>query len=96
MTTRHVVLDDQQHDFVEALVRTGRYRDINEVLREGLRLVEERELLMTARLDALQEAADQGWADIAAGRYRDIADDELGGFIAQLGEQAAARTPTRE
>ena len=83
MTTRHVVLDDQQHDFVEALVRTGRYRDINEVLREGLRLVEERELLMTARLDALQEAADQGWADIAAGRYCDIADDKLSGFIAQ-------------
>lgn len=89
MPTRNVVLSDYQHDLVESLVQSGRYQNASEVLREGLRLVEQREQVEAAKLAALQEAAAKGWDDIAAGRYIDLAEGELEGFVRQLGEEAA-------
>lgn len=44
----------------------------------------------TRNLNALKEAADKGWADIDAGRFKDISDDQLEDWIRQLGMQAAA------
>ncbi|PYH02015.1 hypothetical protein CVV67_00800 [Arthrobacter stackebrandtii] len=32
---------------------------------------------------------EKGWSDLAAGRYGDIADENLDGFIGQLGAHAA-------
>ena len=89
MPTRNVVLSEHQHDLVEALVESGRYQNASEVLREGLRLIEQRERLEEAKLKALKKAADQGWAAIAAGDYTDVAEDQIEGFIDQLSEQAA-------
>jgi antitoxin ParD1/3/4 len=91
MPTRNVVLSDHQHDFVEALVQSGRYQNASEVLREGLRLIEERERLEDAKLKALKQAARQGWADISAGRYTDVPDAGLEDFIGQLGQRAVRR-----
>lgn len=96
MPTRNVVLTERQYEFVEALVRSGRYQNASEVLREGLRLIEDREREEAVKLQALRAAADQGWADIATGRYTDVADDKLDDFIGQLGARAAARTPSTQ
>lgn len=41
--TRNVSLPPQQDAFVEAMVAGGRYRSASEVLRDGLRLLEEAE-----------------------------------------------------
>lgn len=89
MATRNVVLSQHQHELVESLVASGRFQNASEVLREGLRLLERREAEDSARLAALREAADKGWADVAAGRYDDIADENLDHFISQLGSRAA-------
>ena len=70
MPTRNVVLTDYQADFVEKLVASGRYQNASEVLRDGLRLVENREADEKARLKSLREAARTGIADIEAGRFR--------------------------
>ncbi len=35
MPTRNAVLSDHQQELVETLVRSGRYQDASEVLREG-------------------------------------------------------------
>lgn len=51
-------------DFVTALVRSGRYNSKSEVLREGIRLIQERE----ARLAVLDQALAGGLADADAGR----------------------------
>jgi len=96
MPTRNVVLSEHQHDLVEALVGSGRYQNASEVLREGLRLIEQRERLEAAKLKALQEAADQGWAAIAASDYTDVAEDQLEDFINQLNEQAAELAHTAD
>lgn len=95
MPTRNVVLTEHQQEFVDSLVETGRYQNASEVLREGLRLIEQRERLEAAQLSALREAAAKGWADIDAGRYVDIADEQLEDTIGQLGRKAAERVTAR-
>lgn len=50
--------------FVARLVATGRYNSKSEVLREGVRLIQERE----ARLAALDASIARGLADAEAGR----------------------------
>ena len=70
MPTRNVVLTDYQAELVERLVSSGRYQNASEVLREGLRLVEDQETEAKARIKALRDAARIGIADIEAGRYR--------------------------
>lgn len=89
MPTRNVVLSEQQQQLVESLVQSGRYQNASEVLRDGLRLIAARERREQAKLEALQQAARQGWADVSAGRYADVTDDELEDFIGQLGLRAA-------
>lgn len=72
MPTRNVVLTEHQAALVEALVAGGRYQNASEVLREGLRLVEQRESEDSLRLVTLQAAVQVGLADSAAGRYTDF------------------------
>jgi antitoxin ParD1/3/4 len=91
MPTRNVVLTDQQHQVIESLVGSGRYQNASEVLRDGLRLVEQREAENAAKLHALREAAAVGWRDLEAGRYRDVGEDVLADYIAELGERASRR-----
>lgn len=95
MPTRNVVLSDRQHELVEGLVQSGRYQNASEVLRDGLRLIEERERVEQAKLKALKQAARQGWADVSAGRFVDVADDQLDDFIGQLGRRAASKTGSK-
>lgn len=75
MATRNVVLSQHQHDLVDSLVKSGRYQNASEVLREGLRLLERQEREDAAKLVALREAAQRGWDDIEAGRYVDVRSD---------------------
>lgn len=93
MATRNVVLSQHQHELVESLVESGRYQNASEVLREGLRLLERQEAEEAAKLAALRHAADEGWSDLASGRFDEVADDGLGDFIGQLGLHAARSRP---
>lgn len=68
MATRNIVLTDHQEHLVGTLVKVGRYQNASEVLREGLRLVEEKELQHQQKLLALREAVAEGLQDIEEGR----------------------------
>lgn len=74
MPTRNIVLTDPQAQFVEQLVLSGRYQNASEVLREGLRLIQQREQEQANRLQALREAVAIGEADIEAGRHTSFND----------------------
>jgi antitoxin ParD1/3/4 len=57
-------LGNQLESFVARLVETGRYNSKSEVLREGVRLIQERE----TRLAALDASIARGLDDADAGR----------------------------
>lgn len=59
-------LGKQLEGFVSQLVDTGRYGSKSEVIREGVRLVQDRE----ARLAALDASIARGLADVEAGRTK--------------------------
>jgi antitoxin ParD1/3/4 len=59
-----VNLGTRLESYIAKLVTTGRYNSKSEVLREGIRLVQERE----ARLKTLDAAIARGIADADAGR----------------------------
>jgi antitoxin ParD1/3/4 len=61
-----VDLGEYLESYVTELVKTGRYNSKSEVLREGVRLVQERE----KRLAALDAALARGIADVEAGRTK--------------------------
>lgn len=46
-----------------------------------------------AKVAVLRRAADQGWSDLAVGRFDDINDESLDDFIGQLGVRAAGPQP---
>lgn len=62
----NVSLTSKLDSFVRKLVKSGRYNSASEVVRDGLRLVEEREELRKIKLQnlklAIQEGLDSGQA----------------------------------
>jgi antitoxin ParD1/3/4 len=63
-------LGPQLESYVADLVKSGRYTSRSDVLREGVRLLEERD----TRLSALDAAIARGLADADAGRMKPIED----------------------
>jgi antitoxin ParD1/3/4 len=59
-------LGEALEHFVTKLVASGRYHSKSEVLREGVRLIQERE----ARLATLDASIARGLADVDAGRVK--------------------------
>jgi antitoxin ParD1/3/4 len=74
----NVSIGDRWEGFVDRVVKDGRYNSASEVVREGLRLVEERE----AKLVALRATLD---ASIALGG--EVTDEELDTALAAKGDE---------
>ncbi|CCV12191.1 conserved hypothetical protein [Mesorhizobium sp. STM 4661] len=64
----NVSLGDRWETFVSNIVKRGRYSSASEVVREGLRLVEERE----EKLKALRAMLDKSFADNGEATEQDI------------------------
>ncbi|MCH8247315.1 MAG: type II toxin-antitoxin system ParD family antitoxin [Bacteroidetes bacterium] len=56
----NVSLTSKLEGMVKKLVKTGRYSSASEVVRDGLRLIDEREQLRQIKLQALKEAIKEG------------------------------------
>ena len=91
MPTRNVNLTEHFDHFIEAGVTSGRFSNASEVVREGLRLLEQREQEDKAKLEWLRAAAKEGFDDIERGDYVTLrSDKEIDDLIDQLGEEASA------
>lgn len=76
MTAQHrktVALTDRDDRFIADQIAAGEYGNVSEVVRAGLRLLEQEQL----RLKALRQAIAQGDADFAAGRSKSYQSGEL-------------------
>lgn len=69
MPTRNVVLTEQQAGFVGKLVATGRYQNASEVLREGLRLLQDQVDRRQAEIKDIQSGVITGFDQAAKGEF---------------------------
>ena len=90
MPTRNVVLTERQATLIESLVQSGRYQNASEVIREGLRMIENREVEDAAKLEGLRAAARVGVSALDRGAFKEFADAAaLRDHLERLGDPAA-------
>ena len=93
MPTRNVVLTKRQEELIETLVYSGRYQNASEVLRDGLRLLEQREAREASKLTALREAARIGVDALDRGEFKEFEKiEELQAYLNDLSEKVISRT----
>ena len=73
--------------FIESLLESGRYATASEVLREGLRLLEEREEQRKAKLEALRAEIQKG---IDSGPAEEVEVREMMDRVKERGRQRSA------
>jgi antitoxin ParD1/3/4 len=90
--TRNVRLTEHQAELIDGLVRSGRYQNASEVIREGLRIVEEREAAQAETLEWFN-------AQIAPGVEQALAREFVGDLdevFARMDETIANLDPDEE
>lgn len=65
MVTRNIVLTETQDRLLQSLVASGRYQNVNEAMRAGLRLLEQEE----AHLAGTRQGLFEGLAQAKAGDF---------------------------
>ncbi len=69
MPTRNVFLTQHFDSFIASRIEKGQYSNASEVVREGLRLLEQREAEDRAKAEWLRGAAQEGIDAIERGEY---------------------------
>jgi antitoxin ParD1/3/4 len=92
MPTRNVNLTEHFDRFIEFGITSGRFSNASEVVREGLRLLEQREEEDKARLEWLRAAAREGFDAADRGDYVTLrSDDEIEDFVDQARRQVSEK-----
>lgn len=90
MPTRNINLTEHYDRFVEELVEAGRYKNASEVLRAGLRLLEQQARTDEEKLILLKKIAADGFQSLDQGQGLDLASEaELRSKISKIGRRAA-------
>lgn len=92
MPTRNIKLTDHLDAFIEGRVASGRYENASEVVRGGLRLLEQRDTEDALKLERLREAVRVAEDALQRGESEDIELGDLGSYLAGLGATAQHST----
>jgi antitoxin ParD1/3/4 len=96
MPTRNVNLTDHFDKLIETGVASGRYSNASEMVREGLRLLEQREEEDRAKLEWLRSAVQEGVDDIKRGDYTELRSrEDIERFMNQVHEEASNEPAVR-
>lgn len=77
MPTRNVNLTPEQDAFVEELVRTGKYQDVSDAMRDALRGLQQRVNADELKLELLRAQIKAGLEAIDHGAFTEFDDNEL-------------------
>jgi antitoxin ParD1/3/4 len=92
MPTRNIFLTEHFDSFIASGIEEGRYSNASEVVREGLRLLEQRDQEDRARIEWLRGAAQEAIDSLDRGEGRSFGSiDELAAHIRNLGREASLR-----
>ncbi len=90
MPTRNVNLTEHLDRFIEAGITSDRFSNASELVREGLRLLEQRELEDQAKLEWLRAAAKEATDSIERGEGIEFETmDDLAAYVHQIGEEVS-------
>ncbi len=90
MPTRNINLTDHLDRFVEDQVEGGKYKNASEVLRAGLRLLEQETQTEERKLSLLKRLAAEGFEALDQGMGLSLdGDEQLPDAIGRIGRRAA-------
>jgi antitoxin ParD1/3/4 len=90
MTTKNISLTDHYSELVDNLVASGKYKNASEVVREGLRLLEQRTTEDSRRVELLQQLAAEGFRQLDQGAGVGLkTNGQIAAHVSKLGRQAA-------
>lgn len=96
MPTRNIDLNSHDDRFVEKQIASGRFKDASEVMREGLRLLEQQTAADREKLAALRGIATEAFDELDRGEGTIIdGPTNLAQHIADLGRNAANQASRR-
>src|SRR5271155_238226 len=99
MPTRNVNLTEHLDRVIEEGIASGRFSNASEVVREGLRLLEQREQEDRAKLEWLRAAAKEGFDAAGRGDYVTLrSGQEIDDFVDQVRREVSknvAAEPSR-
>lgn len=91
MPTRNVDLPEHYDHFIDTGIASGRFSSANEVVRQGLKLLEEREKEDNAKLAWLRRATQDAIDSIERGEGMEFETmDDLAAYVNQIGEEVSA------
>ena len=88
MPTKNVNLSAQQARFIHQSVNRGGFQNASEVVRAGLRLLEQQQQAEKLKLQALQKMLKAGFDDIDRGAYEMVDLDNLDQFVDKVDSRA--------
>lgn len=77
MASRNISLTDHHDALIEAKIQAGEYANASEVVREGLRLIQERDQELAARIDAIKSRVAVGLEQAARGEFVEGSVDQI-------------------
>jgi len=90
MPTRNINLTEHFDQFVSRQIEDGRYHNASEVLRAGLRLLEQQQAEERRKLELLKSLAKVGLDELDRGLGIELnGDEELTEYIRSLGRKAS-------
>lgn len=97
MPTQNVNLPEHQSAFIKEMMKEGRYQNASEVVRAGLRLLEDHEEEQRLKLERLRAEVQKGLDDVEAGRYITFNNrEEMSDFFKDIRKQARERLTKKQ
>jgi antitoxin ParD1/3/4 len=92
-----VALTPRFEKLTQQLISSGKYNNVSEVVREGLRMVEEREKLQKLKLKRLKDAIQVGQDAMDRGDYVTVRNSqELRSLLSTLSQQSSQKLASEQ
>jgi antitoxin ParD1/3/4 len=92
----NVNLTPQLEEFVHKKVKSGLYNSASEVVRDALRLMEERDRIKELKLQLLREEIQRGLDDLESGRYGEYTSETLSELFEDVKKRGRARLAAKQ
>jgi antitoxin ParD1/3/4 len=80
----NISLTPELDSFIQQKVESGMYHSASEVVREGLRLLQQRDALREAQIVKLRQEIQFGFDQVERGEYTELTVEELPQFFEEL------------